>query len=184
MSQKTTQNRIYELSELLEKKEIEPSEIKHRETRDMLIWYLRVDQGKSITDIAILLECERRTVSESVKRTTRQRAVQLEKEGIDLYTEFIRFRQGIELIKDRALAKGDLSTYLQSLSLYMNELRKCGFIKDNSSLPYKFELNVDNANIIVNQILELFSAIPTERLKEIGERPTAKHKEANGRTKH
>ena len=91
MSQKTTQNRIYELAELLEKKEIEPSEIKDRETRDMLIWYLRVDQGKSITDIAILLECERWTVSEAIKRTTRQRAAQLEKEGIDLYTEFIRF---------------------------------------------------------------------------------------------
>ena len=184
MSQKTTQNRIYELAESLEKKEIEPSEIKDRETRDMLIWYLRVDQGKSITDIAILLQCERRTVSEAIKRLRNQRAVQLEKEGIDLYTEFIRFKQGIELIKNRALAKGDLSTYLSALNLYMNELRKCGFIKDNSNLPLKFELNVSNANVIVGQILELFSAIPTERLKEIGERPTAKHKEAKGRTKH
>lgn len=184
MSQKTTQNRIYELAELLEKKEIEPSEIIDRETRDMLIWYIRVDQGKSITDIAILLQCERRTVSEAIKRTTRQRAVQLEKEGIDLYTEFVRFRQGIELVKDRALAKGDLSTYLQSLSLYMNELRKCGFIKDNSNLPYKFELNIANANMIVGQILELFSSIPTERLKEIGDRPKAIHKEADKRTKH
>ena len=55
MLKEIKQNRIYELVELLEKKEIEPSEIKDRETRDMLIWYLRVDQGKSITDIAILL---------------------------------------------------------------------------------------------------------------------------------
>ena len=66
----------------------------------------------------------------------------------------------------------------------MNELRKCGFIKDNSNLPEKFELNFENANVIVGQILELFSAIPTERLKEIGDRPTAKHKEADKRTKH
>ena len=107
MSQKTTQNRINELAELLEKKEIEPSEIKDRETRDVLIWYLKVDQGKSITDIAILLQSERRTVAESIKRLRKQRALQLEKEGIDLYTEFIRFRQGIELVKNRALAKGD-----------------------------------------------------------------------------
>ena len=74
MSQKTTQNRINELAELLEKKEIEPSEIKDRETRDMLIWYLGVDQGKSITDIAILLQCERWTVAESIKRLRKQRA--------------------------------------------------------------------------------------------------------------
>jgi len=184
MSQKTTQNRIYELAELLEKKEIEPSEIKDRETRNMLIWYLRVDQGKSITDIAILLQCERRTVSECIKRITRQRAAQLEKEGIDLYTEFIRFRQGIELIKDRALAKGDLSTYLSALTTYMNELRRCGFIKDNANIPHKFELNFENANVIVGQIMELFSGIPTERLKEIGERPTAIHKKPNKNTKH
>ena len=188
MSQKTKQNRIYESDKLdildTIKKEIEPSEIKDRETRYMLIWYLRVDQGKSITDIAILLQCERRTVAESIKRLRKQRALQLEKEGIDLYTEFVRFRQGIELIKDRALAKGDLSTYLSALSMYMNELRRCGFIKANANIPHKFELNVENANVIVGQILELFSAIPTERLKEIGERPTAKHKEADKKTKH
>ena len=48
----------------------------------------------------------------------------------------------------------------------------------------KFELNVGNANVIVGEILELFSSIQTERLKEIGERPTATHKEANKNTKH
>ena len=37
MRQETKQNRIYELVELLGKKEIEPSEIKDRETRDVLI---------------------------------------------------------------------------------------------------------------------------------------------------
>ena len=179
MSQKTTQNRINELAELLEKKEIEPSEIKDRETRDVLIWYLKVDQGKSITDIAILLQSERRTVAESIKRLRKQRALQLEKEGIDLYTEFIRFKQGIELVKDRALAKGDLSTYLSALNMYMNELRRCGFIKDNANIPIKFELNVNNAHVIVGQIMELFSSIPTERLKEIGDRPTAIHKKPN-----
>ena len=43
----------------------------------------------------------------------------------------------------------------------------------------KFELNVENAHTIVADILELFSAIPTERLKEIGDRPTAIHKKPN-----
>ena len=93
MLKEIKQNRIYELVELLGKKEIEPSEIKDKETRD----------------------------------------VQLEKEGVNLYTEFIRFRQGIELIKDRTLEKGDLNIYLQSLIAYMNELRKCGFIRDSKT---------------------------------------------------
>jgi len=43
----------------------------------------------------------------------------------------------------------------------------------------KFELNMENAHMIVGQIMELFSAIPTERLKEIGDRPTAKYKKPN-----
>ena len=144
MRQETKQNRIYELVELLGKKEIEPSEIKDRETRDMLIWYLRVDQGKSITDIAILVQCERRTVAESIKRLRKQRAVQLEKEGVNLYTEFIRFRQGIELVKKQALAKGDLGYYFSALNMYMNELIRCGFIKNNANIPVKFELNFEN----------------------------------------
>ena len=168
MSQKTTQNRIYELAELLEKKEIVPSEIKDRETRDMLIWYLRVDQGKSITDIAILLQCERRTVSEAIKRTTKQRAVQLEKEGIDLYTEFIKFKKGIELLKDRALAKGDLAIYLKSITTYMQELRKCGFLTAiQTSDQTNIQFNVDNIHLFINEILEQFSAIPESRLEEI-----------------
>ena len=43
----------------------------------------------------------------------------------------------------------------------------------------KFEVNMENAHMIVGEILELFSAIPTERLKEIGDRPTAKYKKPN-----
>ena len=183
MSNKLVQNRIHELAKSLEKKEIKLSDIEDKETRDMIIWYLRVDKGNSMVDIAILLECDRRTVSECIKRITRQRAVQLQKEGIDLYTEFVRFRQGIELVKNRALAKDDLGSYLSALNLYMSELRKCGFIKDNANLPLKFELNVENANVIVGEILELFSSIPTERLKEIGDGPTGKLKEANNGTK-
>ena len=70
--------------------------------------------------------------------------MQLEKEGIDLYTEFIRFRQGIELVKKQALAKGDLGNYFSALNMYMNELIRCGFIKDNANIPVKFELNFEN----------------------------------------
>ena len=145
MLKEIKQNRIYELDILdTVKKEIEPSEIKDKKTRDMLIQYLRVDQGKSITDIAILLQCERRTVAESIKRLRKQRAVQLEKEGVNLYTEFIRFRQGIELVKKQALAKGDLGNYFSALNMYMNELIRCGFIKNNANIPVKFELNFEN----------------------------------------
>ena len=96
MSNKLAQNRIHDLAKLLqtpiEKGGIKPSEIEDKETRDMIMWYLKVDKGNSMTDIAILLECDRRTVSECIKKITKQRAVQLEKEGVNLYTEFIRFR--------------------------------------------------------------------------------------------
>ena len=56
MSNKLVQNRIHELAKSLEKKEIKLSDIEDKETRDMIIWYLRVDKGNSMVDIAILLE--------------------------------------------------------------------------------------------------------------------------------
>jgi len=87
MSQKLAQNRIIKLAEALQKEKkdggIEPSEIEDKETRDMVMWYLHIDKGKGLTDIAVLLQCERRTVAGSVKRIRKQRALQLEKEGID-----------------------------------------------------------------------------------------------------
>ena len=183
MSQELKHNIIDETARLIIGGEKEFNDYS-REMKDMLIWYLRYDQANTLGNIAIKLRCERNTVSASIKRSIDQRALQLEREGVNLYTEFVKFQKGIELIKDRALAKDDLGSYISALNLYMNELRRCGFIKDNAGLPVKFELNINNANVIVGQIMELFSAIPTERLKEIGDIPTAKHKKPNNGTKH
>jgi len=176
MSQELKQNIIHELAEDIEQGKAKFQDLE-KETRDIIIWYLRIDKGISISDIAVGLKCERNTVSSAIKRLMRQRAVQLEKEGIDLWTEFIRFKQGIGLVQNRALAQGDLSVYLQSLKAYMDELRKCGFIKEGVKESQPIELNVNNLNVVISQVLELFSAIPTERLKEIADSPVRKHKE-------
>lgn len=163
MSQELTQNTIYELAKTFQNEggsgKTKLSDIDDKETKDMLIWYLKIDQGNTITDIAVLLKCERKTVSESIKRGQRQRAAQLEKEGVNAYTEFIRFKHSIELVQQRALSAGELAVYLSSLKLYRDELRKTGLIPQGPA-----ELSVT-----VNQNIVNMDALTDEQRRELCE---------------